>query len=581
MAALPEKSMGMRPPEWELWDRSPLGMALLDLRGHLVRVNQAMVRLRGLPVEALVGYPAAQVLPGFPWPFATHSAELQWPGGPVLAIPAKHDRETGTVILFTAPDEVPRLAQHLAETSAARVELETVIQASFDEIFITDGEGRVLQVNAACERFYGLSAEELQGRGVKELESQGIFTPSLTREVIRTRERQTVVQATRTGRRLVVTSIPILDAEGNLSRVVSVSRDVTDLNHLIAQLAETETLAERYRTELRLLNARLQRDESVPVFASRVMQEVLDLVGRVASVDATVLITGESGVGKGQLARLLHRWSPRVDRPFQTIDCAALPESLIESELFGYEGGTFTGANREGRRGLIESADGGTLFLDEIGELPLGLQTKLLRFLQEKTVTRVGGRHPKVVDVRVIAATNRDLRAMVTQGSFREDLFWRLNVVLIHIPPLRERPEDVPALLEYFLTGAVIKYQRVRTLSQEAMTLLCRYPWPGNVRELENQVVRLVVTTSSTVIQPKDLPSDVVGHTATPPGLPVQVLDLISFPEAQAALERQLLTLAMQRCKSTREMAQLLGVNQSTVVRKLKQFFPGRTHVND
>jgi PAS domain S-box-containing protein len=569
-----------------MWDQSPLGMALVDSRGALVHVNPSLARWRSLPPEVLVGRPVAEALPGLTWPLPLRVSELAWPGGTVLAMPGATGDQEGTVLAFMAVDELPRLARTLAEADAARDELETVIQASFDEIFITDGEGRVVSVNAACERFYGVAARELQGKYVSELEEQKLFTPSGTAEVIRTRQRRTVVQETRAGRRLVVTSIPVFAADGTLRRVVSVARDVTEVGRLMAQLSETEALAEHYRMELGHLAGKARRGESDPVYASGAMQDVLDMVRRVAPVDAAVLITGESGVGKGHIATLFHRWSPRARGPFLTIDCGALPESLIESELFGYEGGAFTGANKEGRRGLIESADGGTLFLDEVGELPLTLQVKLLRFLQEKTVTRVGGRQARVVDVRVVAATNRDLRAMVAQGRFREDLFWRLNVVPIHMLPLRGRLEDVPALLDHFLAEAALKFRREVTLSPEAKGLLCRYHWPGNVRELENMVVRLVVTAVGTVIRPQDLPPEVVGAPAAqqpaavaqpapvPNGAPLQVYALLPLQEARDEVERQLLLLARQRCATTREMAELLGVNQSTVVRKLQKLCP-------
>jgi PAS domain S-box-containing protein len=503
-------------------------------------------------------------------------------------------------------EEYPRLVRTLAEVDAARRELQTVIEASFDEIFITDGQGRVVSVNAACERFYGISARELEGRDVADLADQRLFTPSATAEVIRTGQRQTVVQETRTGRRLVVTSIPVFAPDGGLQRVVSVARDVTEVGRLMAQLAETEALADHYRNELQKVSAR-RRGEADPVWAGRAMAEVLALVRRVAPVDAAVLISGESGVGKGHIARLFHRWSRRSKGPLQTIDCGALPESLIESELFGYESGAFTGANKEGRKGLIESADSGTLFLDEIGELPLGLQTKLLRFLQEKTVTRVGGRQAKPVDVRVIAATNRDLKAMVAQGRFREDLFWRLNVVPIQIPPLRERPEDIPALLDHFLREAAVKFRREVRIGPEARALLCRYAWPGNVRELENLVTRVAVTAVSPVIGPADLPPEVSGPAevtspaavvkemrgespgsespgsvapatqgAAPAG-PIQVSALMPLEQARDELERQMLLLARQQYGTTREMAQALGVNQSTIVRKLQRLFPDET----
>ncbi|BDG62426.1 sigma-54 interaction domain-containing protein [Caldinitratiruptor microaerophilus] len=461
-----------------------------------------------------------------------------------------------------------------ASAPLGQAELEAVLQSSFDEIFITDGEGITLRVNAACERLYGLTEAELVGRHVADLEREGVFSPSITNRVLATGRQETVVQVTRTGRRLVVTGTPVFDEAGRITRVVSVARDITELNRVVEELAAVESLANRYRQEIAALRARQEEGEGL-VFRSVAMERVLSLVRQVAEVDATVLITGESGVGKEQVARLIHRASPRADGPLMTIDCGALPQSLIESELFGYERGAFTGANRDGKRGLIEMADKGTLFLDEIGELPLSLQVKLLRFLQERSVVRVGGLRPIPVDVRIIAATNRDLRQMVREGRFREDLFWRLNVVPIHVPPLRERPEDILALAEHFLARAAVRYGRQRSLSREVADILMRYPWPGNVRELENLIERLVVTSSGPVITPEDLPD---GFAPPDRGLsttgPVEVREILPLADAVAEVERQLLALARRRYRSTHEMARALRVNQSTVVRKLRRYFP-------
>lgn len=450
--------------------------------------------------------------------------------------------------------------------------LEAVIDSSFDEIFLTDADGVVVKVNAACERLYGLSEAELVGKSVDQLEQAGVFAPAATSRVLRSRSREQVVQQTATGRRLVVTATPVFDQAGRLIRVVSISRDVTELNRVAERLAEAEALAERYRSELALLRAERAAGEA-PVVRSAAMERVLSLAVQVAPVDATVLITGESGVGKEQIARYIHRMSHRSEGPFVKIDCGALPETLIESELFGYERGAFTGALREGKRGLVEVAHGGTLFLDEVGELPLALQVKLLRFLQDRTLIRVGGLKPIHVDVRVLAATNKDLKAAVARGAFREDLFYRLNVVPLHIPPLRERPEDVLALADHFLGKLGRQYARTRTLSAEAADLLCRYHWPGNVRELENLVERLVVTTRQPEIRPADLP-EAISWPAGNENLPVVVSRLVELPVAVESVERQLMEMARRRARTTYEMAALLGVNQSTVVRKLQRYFP-------
>lgn len=452
-------------------------------------------------------------------------------------------------------------------------ELEAVLQSSFDEIYITDGRGVTLKVNAACERLYALTEHEMVGRTVEDLAGAGVFTPAVTPRVLASRARETVVQETQTGRRLIVTATPVLDAAGNVARVISVSRDITDLNRLVERLAEAEDLVGRYRAELTALRAERAAADA-PVARSAAMAQVLTLATQVAPVDATVLITGESGVGKEQVARYIHRLSPRAGGPFMKIDCGALPDSLIESELFGYEGGAFTGALREGKRGLLQVADGGTLFLDEVAELPVALQVKLLRFLQEHKLMRVGGLKPISVDVRIIAATNRELTSAVAHGAFREDLYYRLNVVPIHIPPLRERPDDVLALAGHFLARMGEKYGRSRTLSAAAAGLLVRYPWPGNVRELENVMERVVVTTAGPAVEAADLPEALRAQSEAERQA-VVVHRLVALTAAQDDVERQLLDLARRQGRTTYEMARLLGINQSTVVRKLQRHFPG------
>ena len=291
---------------------------------------------------------------------------------------------------------------------------------------------------------------------------------------------------------------------------------------------------------------------------------------KVAQVDSTVLIQGETGVGKGFFARLIHRASPRNEGPFIRVDCGAIPETLIESELFGYEKGAFTGARTEGKPGLFELAEGGTLFLDEIGDLPLTVQVKLLRFLEENRIMRVGGTFIREIDARVIAATHRNLEEMVKKGEFRKDLFFRLNVVPIHIPPLRERIEDIPPLINFFLNDLNHKHSTEKIILPRAIDCLCQYSFSGNIRELSNLVERVVVLTQAQDIHMEDLPSHVRHpdtNAAVWPGN-----DDSNLSNAVARTEKEIIFRALRTCGTQRKAARILGIDQSTLARKAKRY---------
>jgi DNA-binding NtrC family response regulator len=299
---------------------------------------------------------------------------------------------------------------------------------------------------------------------------------------------------------------------------------------------------------------------------SPAMQTVLDLVERVAPTDATLLILGESGTGKEVIAKAVHHASPRAARPFVAVNCGAVPETLLESELFGFTRGAFTGAVAS-KLGLFEEANGGTLLLDEIAEMPAALQVKLLRALQSGEIRRLGATQATTIDVRVIAATNRDLAAMIADGSFREDLFYRLNVIEVRLPPLRERREDIPALAEHFMARAAGKLGREVRLSAEAVERLLRYPWPGNVRELENAIERAAILARGETVTPDDLPPHVAAAlTLGPsPGLPRQT--------TLAHAERSHILTTLERVgRNQSAAAEALGIGRTTLWRKLKEY---------
>jgi two-component system response regulator HydG len=338
-----------------------------------------------------------------------------------------------------------------------------------------------------------------------------------------------------------------------------------DLLLLVERALEEKHL----RTEIR----RLQREVEAHYHFDRVigksaaMQQVFDLIDRVKDSHVNILLTGESGTGKDLLARTLHYQSSRKQAPFVPVNCAAIPEQLLESELFGYVQGAFTDARKD-KKGLFVEAHGGTLFLDEVGELPVLLQTKLLRVIEDKEVRPLGATKGEKVDVRLIAATNRDLRRAVAAGAFRQDLFYRLNVIDIHLPPLRERPEDLPLLIQHFMERSPGS-ARVRRLSADALRILLNYPWPGNVRELENTIERALVLCRGEEITPADLPLHVTTSKSPVAGL----RDALLRRRSLADLERDYILLALELTEGRKkEAADLLDIDRKTLYRKLEEY---------
>lgn len=436
-----------------------------------------------------------------------------------------------------------------------------------DGIYITNAEGLTLRVNSVYERITGLPAEKLIGRYMKDIVREGILSSSITEEVIQTRAEVVREQTTQNGTRVMIRGIPIFQ-QGSITLVVTLVRDVSIVNRLQKELDQSRSIMEEYRQRLEELDG----SENY-VAKSLAFRSAIALAQRVAKVDTTVLILGESGTGKEVLAREIHEKSPRRDQLFLKTNCGAIPENLLESELFGYVGGAFTGAQKNGHAGLFEAASEGTLFLDEIGDMPLHLQVKLLRALQERTITRIGSTKAIRVNTRIIAATNRDLKEMVRQKQFREDLYYRLNIVSIQSPPLRERREDIPPLIRFFTGKLNRRYGFSKQLSPELIAAFMEYDWPGNVRELENMTERVLVTSSSDLISPEDCRPPWAAASSR-----VISEDLAAIPEdttykeALERMERQLLTNAAKRCRTTYQIAELLGISQPSVSRKLKKY---------
>ncbi|MFJ7366670.1 sigma-54 interaction domain-containing protein [Peribacillus frigoritolerans] len=453
------------------------------------------------------------------------------------------------------------------ETDKLNRALDAIIENSYDGIYITDQDGTTLYTNSAIERITGIPKEYYIGKSVDQLIKRGILNASVTHKVVKLRRTVSVVQDNFAGKETLITGSPVFNAEGEIEQVVTNIRDLSDLNELMHELTKVNELNNQYKQEIEKLRKITSKDGVV--FVSDKMKMIYEIAERISDIDATVLILGETGVGKDVLARNIYNRSIRSKKgDFIKINCGAIPADLLESELFGYEGGAFTGANQKGKPGMFELAESGILFLDEVGELPLQLQVKLLRALQEREIQRIGGTKPKKIDVRIIAATNRNLSEMVKSGDFREDLFYRLNVIPITIPPLRERREDILALTDLFLTKANEQYKFSKEIDSRLKEYFYQHDWPGNVRELINIVERLVVLTDNRILSINDLPEEYQPENRNQPNLNAT----LTLKEAVERAEKEILAKAAQTYQTTYEIAEALDSSQATIVRKLKKY---------
>ncbi|MEW6080861.1 MAG: sigma 54-interacting transcriptional regulator [Bacillota bacterium] len=449
-------------------------------------------------------------------------------------------------------------------------ELQAIIEYSNDGIYITDGKGKTLRVNSAYEKMSGIGSEEVVGRDMKALVKDRYFSESVTLKVLESKSTETILQKTRYGKILMVTGNPVFDENGSITMVVTNVRDITQLNNLQEQLKETSGLTRGYQQALS--NLSVSETVDMVMGRSQCMRDLMEHALHIAPFPTTVLIEGESGVGKELIAAFIHKHSTRAAGPFIRVNCAAIPEALLESELFGYEPGAFTGAQAHGKPGLLELANEGTMLMDEVSEMPLNLQAKLLRVLQEKEVLRVGGIKYKKLDVRVIATTNLNLQDMVHRKLFRKDLYYRLNVVRLTVPPLRNRREDILELAEFFLKKYSQEYGLDKRLSRRAMDCFVHYDWPGNVRELRHLIENLVISTIENLIDFSHLPSYM--YESSDPERKVVIKGLCSLRDAVHQTERQLLEMALGEYGSIRKAAAVLGIHHATLLRKMRAYDP-------
>lgn len=453
-------------------------------------------------------------------------------------------------------------------------DFEEILEGSFDGILVTDAEGKILFANSSYERVAEIKRSEMEGKYMRDLINPVWMQEPVSHIVAREKTVISKRQVVKSGRHIMVTGRPLFDDKENIRKIIINARDITEIYNLTEELQKARESEKAYFDRVDTPLTGTDDSDKRILAISEPMKQVLSLAEKVANFQVTVLVLGESGVGKEEIAKFIHQHSIRKDKPFVVVNCGAIPDNLLESELFGYEKGAFTGAVQAGKQGLFEAAEDGTIFLDEIGEIPLDLQVKLLRFLESKEIRRVGSVNTKIVDVRIIAATNCDLLEMVKEGTFREDLYYRLNVVQIEVPPLRKRIADIMPLASLFINRYNKKYNQEKKLTYDLVKALERYSWPGNVRQLKNIMENMVIVSNNEYLQPEDLPWNESGKkNAT-----VKLIDSLSeneelgLNEALDALERQILTQAKETYGTTRKIAEKLKVNQSTIVRKMQKY---------
>jgi PAS domain S-box-containing protein len=464
------------------------------------------------------------------------------------------------------------MKNELQEAKEYMADMQEIIEGSFDGILVTDGEGTVLLVNQSYVRHTDIQKEELLGRNVRELINPVWMKNSVALLAIEQRQPVSMHHTTRNNKSIMVTGTPIFDNNGAIKRVVVNTRDISEIYALREELLKAKEMERIYFDQMN--NRDIQEPPGLSAWSNDIvisnpkMREIYSLAKKVCNFNAPILISGESGVGKEMLAKFMHRESAiRKNKPLVAVNCGAIPENLLESELFGYTEGSFTGASKGGKQGLFQAADGGTLLLDEIGEMSQNLQVKLLRVLETRTVTKIGSTEPIPIDISLIAMTNKNLEELVQEGTFREDLYYRLNVINFVLPPLRDRSEEILPLSLRFLNQFNKQYGQTKSLTYEVVQEMIDYPWPGNTRQLKNVIENMVVLSNNEYLQLNDLPwlADQGHHDTSSEKEKKSLHDMLD------GYEKSILERLKSKGLSSREIACELHVDQSTIVRKLQK----------
>lgn len=479
-----------------------------------------------------------------------------------IAVRAVSVSNFGYLFIIRDISERKALNEQFEKLMETNSELNEIIELSADGLVSVDRNGHILRLNQAYKRILGIKDEDFIGKPAKRVVEKG-YIPELVSPLVLKHRKPKNIFVTIGNKEVLLTGRPVFNDKGELTRIVANIRDLTKLNSMKNELRKYHELTHRYETEIHHLRAR--EIESNIIGHSAGTTKLIALAGQAAKVDSNVLVFGETGTGKEVLVKSIHKLSEQKEGPFIAVNCSSVPESLIESELFGYEAGAFTGSSRKGKIGLFEAAHGGTLFLDEISEMSLAMQAKLLRVIQEKKIRRIGANKDRRIRVRIIAASNKRLQACIDEGSFRADLFYRLNIINIDIPPLRARKEDIPLLIRHFLDRCNKKFNRKKVISRKEMMRLLKYHWPGNIRELQNVIERYVVLDGALFLESGVFEShaDVWGESE------LEVTCLKTYLKKK---ENDIIINTYNRLKSTRKAAKALNVSQSTIVRKLAAF---------
>lgn len=558
----------------------PMGVFVLDKEKQIINCNESGLKMIKSSVEKVLNTPGGNI-------FSQKHINNVFTTGKTILNHLEITNEMGVLVdycpILNYDDEVEGIVivvqdLPMVEDMALEIEyikdlnrdLNAILSSIYDEILVVNAKGELIRYSDnIIQDFWNVDLKDLIGKNILKLEDQGLFTPSVTRLVLEKRKKVSVVQETKAGRKILAVGNPVFDENDELDRIIIASRDITETTRLKSELQEMRKISEQYKKELDDFKSK-DRFLKKLIYCSPKMEKIINQVKKIADFSSTVLLNGESGVGKEVIAQAIHQLGKRSEKPFLKLNCGAIPENLLESELFGYAKGAFTGADKNGKDGYFKQADGGIIFLDEIGEMPLHLQVKLLRVLQEQEVIPVGSTTPTKVNVQIIAATNKRLEKMVENGSFREDLFYRLNVIPIQIPPLRERTEDISLLAFHFLQQLNEKYDRNYHLTPDAINVLEFYSWPGNVRELQNIIERLVVTADHAAID-AEFVSQFLSLGYDNKKIKPVITRVIPLQEAVDHVEEQLIVLAMNQYKTTTKAAKALGISQSSVSRKYQK----------
>ena len=566
----------------QLFNATANGIVVVDSNGTILKVNNNAQQIYKIKEHALVGSSVYLSLPligkvikeslisknnirGYLASNENISVVLN------TTLIWKKEKILGVVASFQETAVFEKIAKKFEFYQLQNRELNAIFESVSDGIWVCDGDGIVLDINEASEKLSEIKKEEVIGKSIYELVDEGMYDESSVIKALEEKQRVTIVQnIKRIQKKVLVTATPVFNEEGDISLVVVNSRDMTLLNTMRVQLEKSLQESDKLKDTLKEINL-LELNKKGVIGGSEAFQSILKVALKLSRIEGSnILLLGESGTGKGLLAKFVHKCSKRNNKAFIQINCAAVPENLLEAELFGYERGAFTGANEKGKVGLLELSHNGTLFLDEIGELPLLLQSKLLKYFDDNEVMRIGGVKSRKINCTIIAATNRNLESLVKQKRFRKDLFYRINTFTINIPPLRERTEDIFDLVDYYLPAYNKKFKTKKKISPAALEKLQTYPFPGNVRELKNILKKGVVLSESTYLDnylTNGLP--LILHSQKP--ITTENSSLINFRSMMMASEKEILLQALEGNTTTREIAKKLQIDHSTVVRKLKK----------